>query len=114
MTKPKPCTHRRRTKVRHFAAIRTEASHGRPAYWGVVEVMGCVKCGEELGGRWAPGKIHKTERAALKAYGVPEEDLPPPANWKPKAAVSAAAGPVLWPFPESTRFHPDGTAKAAA
>lgn len=95
----KPCQHRRRIVGRFFASIYSQAEDGRPALWSVVEVLACVKCKEELGGRWVSGKLHKTERAALKAYGVPEADLPAPPNHKAKAAVSVPC--TGWPFPAS-------------
>lgn len=101
MSKPRPCQHRRYSKVRHFPHLFEEASEGRPQVWCVVEVYRCVKCESEWG-QYAHNVHGKDERSVLKAYGVPEADLPTPANHKAKPAVTAPL--EAWPFPTSTYY----------
>lgn len=106
MTKPKPCTHRRRIVSGHRAtAYEVDGLEGRVfKRWRVLETLRCVKCGDESH-RWSrKGHGAGTEREALKRYGVDPALLPAPGNHKDKPP--AAAPLTSWPFPVSA--HTEG------
>lgn len=101
-----PCKHSRWKTVKRVAcADHVEEGQEAPPprqRFRVLDVAKCIRCGT-AGTRWSRF-YGPTERAALKRAGVPEEDLPPPPNYKPKAGVIAV--PMdCWPFPVSTHFR---------
>lgn len=100
----KACAHSRWKRDRLVAYENVDetgalvgAANSRQRYH-VLECLRCAKC-NTAGSRWTRF-YGQTERAALKRAGVPEHELPPPPNYKPKA--EAAAIPLTcWPFPVS-------------
>lgn len=101
MATPKPCKHSRWKRTRLVACVdHTEDGSFHPDLrkrWRVLESLRCVKC-DAAGNRWTRF-YGQTERAALKRAGMPEHELPPPPNYKPKPLTTAAV--TGWPFPVS-------------
>lgn len=123
-----PC--KRHTK-RRVIAFRVVATEDRK-YFAVGEQRECLKCGDtvvRLASVKGRGNLFgKSPREALQVYGCTQAEIdaymakhfPEEAARKRFTQIDPGQGtkPAMpltsWPFPVSTRFNADGTAKGAA